>query len=155
MRFTFDLRRMDMVKINDYFEFPDRIDMSEFVEDAGTYSLHSVIVHKGDVHSGHYFAYIRPGGTDQWVRFEDDKVENVSQAIAVNDNFGGADKTTRNYLAPSKFESREKPYSAYILFYVKDSEKDELLRIPDPEKVNPWLVKRFNRKRRGIITYGR
>lgn len=36
------------------------------------YRLHSVLVHSGGVHSGHYYAFIRPDGR-QWLKFDDDK----------------------------------------------------------------------------------
>ncbi|KAG5184413.1 hypothetical protein JKP88DRAFT_139128, partial [Tribonema minus] len=41
------------------------------------YVLHSVLVHNGDVSSGHYFAYIRPSGDatgGQWAKFDDETV---------------------------------------------------------------------------------
>lgn len=41
------------------------------------YILHSILVHSGDVHGGHYFAYIRPNGTD-WCKFNDDIVTQAS-----------------------------------------------------------------------------
>jgi hypothetical protein len=34
------------------------------------YRLHSVLVHSGGVHGGHYYAYIRPDGK-QWLKFDD------------------------------------------------------------------------------------
>ncbi len=37
------------------------------------YRLHSVLVHSGGVHGGHYYAFIRPDGR-QWLKFDDDKV---------------------------------------------------------------------------------
>ena len=37
------------------------------------YKLHSVLVHSGGVHGGHYYAYIRPA-TKQWLKFDDEKV---------------------------------------------------------------------------------
>lgn len=44
------------------------------------YILHSVLVHSGDVHGGHYFAYIRPDGRregGQWCKFNDEIVTQV------------------------------------------------------------------------------
>lgn len=37
------------------------------------YKLHSVLVHSGGVHGGHYYAYIRPDGK-QWLKFDDTAV---------------------------------------------------------------------------------
>jgi hypothetical protein len=37
------------------------------------YKLHSVLVHSGGVHGGHYYAYIRPDGKT-WLKFDDTNV---------------------------------------------------------------------------------
>jgi hypothetical protein len=37
------------------------------------YKLHSVLVHSGGVHGGHYYAYVRPDGK-QWLKFDDTAV---------------------------------------------------------------------------------
>jgi hypothetical protein len=37
------------------------------------YRLHSVLVHSGGVHGGHYYAYIRPDGK-KWLKFDDTSV---------------------------------------------------------------------------------
>ncbi|CAD6270085.1 unnamed protein product [Miscanthus lutarioriparius] len=38
------------------------------------YTLHSVLVHSGGVHGGHYYAFIRPTLSDQWYKFDDERV---------------------------------------------------------------------------------
>lgn len=72
-----------MLQINDRYEFPDQLDLD--VENGkflspnadrsvrNLYKLHSVLVHSGGVHGGHYYAYIRPSAR-QWLRFDDEKV---------------------------------------------------------------------------------
>ena len=72
-----------LVQINDRYEFPDELDLD--VEDGkflapdadrnvrNLYKLHSVLVHSGGVHGGHYYAYIRPA-TQQWLKFDHEKV---------------------------------------------------------------------------------
>ena len=37
------------------------------------YRLHSVLVHSGGTHGGHYYAYSRPDGVN-WLKFEDEQV---------------------------------------------------------------------------------
>jgi ubiquitin C-terminal hydrolase len=47
------------------------------------YSLHSVLVHRGDVHGGHYYAYIRPSAdvaNGQWAKFDDESVTLVDSS---------------------------------------------------------------------------
>ena len=71
------------LQINDRYEFPDELDLDVgdhklLHKDAdksvpNKYKLHSVLVHSGGVHGGHYYAYIRPDGK-QWLKFDDDKV---------------------------------------------------------------------------------
>jgi ubiquitin carboxyl-terminal hydrolase 7 len=75
-RFEYDFMRDTMVKINDRYEFPlqldlDREDGKYLSPDADRsvrnhYTLHSVLVHSGGVHGGHYYAFIRPTLSDQW-----------------------------------------------------------------------------------------
>lgn len=76
-----------LMQINDRYEFPDQLDLD--VEDGkflspdadrnvrNLYKLHSVLVHSGGVHGGHYFAYIRPSGK-QWLRYDDERVSQPS-----------------------------------------------------------------------------
>ncbi len=63
-RFEYDPMRDANLKINDRLEFYERIDLSEYMEEKPEkpmhYLLHSVLVHSGDVHGGHYFGFIRP-----------------------------------------------------------------------------------------------
>lgn len=73
---------MVLLQINDRYEFPDVLDLD--VEDGkylspgadrsvrNLYRLHSVLVHSGGVHGGHYYAYIRP--STKWLKFDDEKV---------------------------------------------------------------------------------
>lgn len=73
-----------MLQINDRYEFPDELDLD--VEDGkflspdadrsvrNLYKLHSVLVHSGGVHGGHYYAYIRPASSGKWLKFDDEKV---------------------------------------------------------------------------------
>ena len=49
------------------FEFPERLDLNEFLQkvdpsDPAKYILHAVLVHSGDNHGGHYVVYINPKG---------------------------------------------------------------------------------------------
>ncbi|GAB0492871.1 hypothetical protein MMPV_004141 [Pyropia vietnamensis] len=98
-RFDYDFSREPpvQVKINDYFEYGDEIDLSSFVKGAdGTpgdgddvFVLHTVLVHIGDVDTGHYCAFIRPNGPGgAWLKFDDETVTCVSAADALDANYG-------------------------------------------------------------------
>ncbi|CAE7717255.1 UBP12 [Symbiodinium sp. CCMP2592] len=150
-RFHFDMERMDMVKLNSRFEFPRRLDLSQFAPGAGHYLLHSVVVHSGDVNSGHYYAYIRPNLDERWVKFDDDNVTPCSDFAAVEDNFGGSDPNAFNYFdrSPSELKSLQWPsrpriHNAYILVYIREDCAEDVLRIPDPMQVNSRMVERCN-----------
>ena len=41
------------------------------------YALHSVLVHSGGVHGGHYYAFIRPDGK-RWLKFDDERVRAIA-----------------------------------------------------------------------------
>ena len=151
-RFHFDMERMDMVKLNSRFEFPRRLDMSQFAPHAGHYLLHSVVVHSGDVNSGHYYAYIRPNFEENlWVKFDDDNVTPCSDYAAVEDNFGGCDLHTCNYFDRSPAElrhfqwpTRPRIHNAYMLVYIREDCAADVLKVPDPVEVNKRMVDRCN-----------
>ncbi|KAG6954852.1 hypothetical protein JG688_00012159 [Phytophthora aleatoria] len=104
-RFEYDAMRDGMVKVHDRFEFPKTLVLDEFISDDKLkaeessnpspryiYHLHSVLVHSGDVHGGHYYVFIRPGkhiatSTD-WFRFDDDQITRVDEQVAIEGNFG-------------------------------------------------------------------
>lgn len=75
------MERDESVKVNDRFEFPEHVDLSDFVvgsDEEGSswkYTLHAVLVQGGNVHGGHYVAYIHPTcDRSDWYRFDDDRV---------------------------------------------------------------------------------
>ncbi|CAN0460917.1 unnamed protein product, partial [Discosporangium mesarthrocarpum] len=84
-RFEFDMTTGSMIKVNDRFAFPREMDIDQYLDEEAErypdrpnrYVLHSVLVHSGDVHGGHYYAYIRPSGTvggGQWCCYNDEHV---------------------------------------------------------------------------------
>jgi ubiquitin carboxyl-terminal hydrolase 7 len=75
-RFEFNSRSFNMVKINDRFEFDEVLDLDDLLEfddskDPGIrniYHLHSIVMHRGSVNCGHYYAYIRNSThKEQWL----------------------------------------------------------------------------------------
>ena len=143
MRFQFDFETLEMAKIFAKFEFPDRLQLQ------GTdYRLFSVLVHSGNVHGGHYYAFIRPyeadssgAPTEQWFRFDDSVVEPVDAWSAVANNFGGpvVDRCLNYLHRDAKRDDADKPYSAYMLMYVSDSRWAEILTPVRLDDVNPNL----------------
>ncbi|OLP80383.1 Ubiquitin carboxyl-terminal hydrolase 12 [Symbiodinium microadriaticum] len=152
-RFHFDLEKMDMVKLNSRFEFPHKLDLSPFMPDAGRYNLFAVVVHNGDVNSGHYYAHIQPDPERGWFKFDDEMVTPCSEFAAVEDNYGGSDLGVWNYFDHGPHEPRgmaphSKPriHNAYLLMYIREDLSKHILTPPDPKVVSPKLVDRIDRE---------
>ncbi len=89
MRMRLQLECCSSLQINDRYEFPDELDLD--VDDGkflapeadrsvrNKYKLHSVLVHSGGVHGGHYYAYIRSNA--KWLKFDDEKVQSCQNAL--------------------------------------------------------------------------
>ena len=53
------------------------------------YHLHSILIHRGTLDYGHYYAYIRPNLDERWFEFNDTKVHEVSKNFAMRQGYGG------------------------------------------------------------------
>jgi len=82
-RFEYDFDYNRMMKLNTRYEYYDELDLSKYVhvpeggEGGGVsyrYVLHSVLIHGGDVHAGHYYAYIKPTSQEAWFKYDDEEV---------------------------------------------------------------------------------
>ncbi|EAX87286.1 Clan CA, family C19, ubiquitin hydrolase-like cysteine peptidase [Trichomonas vaginalis G3] len=118
-RFEYNPMGNGMIKVNDRFEFPDELDMKEFMdpesEDKDTvYDLFGVLIHIGFANAGHYEAMMKIEGN--WYLFNDDEVTKVPEST-VRTTFGG-----------------ENTYgSAYFVTYVRRSQKDLMTAVLDSE----------------------
>lgn len=138
MRFQYDPETDTNIKINDRYEFPERLDLAEFLKEPQKerpvcYTLHAVLVHSGDNYGGHYVVYLSPSGGDKWLKFDDDVVSTCSQKDAVENNFGGNDDNIviRNCT------------NAYMLVYIKDSCIGDVLQEVTDADISENLMKRF------------
>jgi len=140
-RFEYNPRKDSMDKINDFFQFYDEINLSpykarninqdnEAMENSReeSYSLHSIVVHKGNINNGHYFAYIKPYIDGGWYLFNDEIVREADYDEVFTCNFGGPssifkhkDRGIINRL--NRFEG-----NAYILVYIKNSMRNSILK---------------------------
>lgn len=140
-RFEYDFQRDVMVKINERYEFPleldlDRVGRKYLTQGAdpsvrNLYLLHSVLVHSGGVHGGHYYAYIRPTLGDDWYKFDDERVTKEDAKKATEDQFGGEDESpplhpTLNHNNPPSYKLT-KHSNAYMLVYIRASDKDRIM----------------------------
>lgn len=132
-RFEFNLRAQSRNKINDYFAFPNRIDMRPYTIEhlsnspGGStedwYELVGVLVHAGTAESGHYYSFIRERPSsrpdESWFEFNDDVVSPWNPSNLEACCFGGPDCTWD--AGGSRYD---KNYGAYMLFYERASTLD-------------------------------
>ena len=137
-RFEYDINRDAMMKVNDYYEFPETFDASPYLSESADrsepyiYKLHGVLVHSGDLHAGHYYAFLKPTKNGPFYRFEDDRVTRSTMKEVLHDNFGGEYSNLPNGSAGvqnafSRTVSTKRSMNAYMLVYLRESRLDEVL----------------------------
>ncbi|CAJ0914081.1 unnamed protein product, partial [Mesorhabditis belari] len=145
MRFQYDAAIDANVKINDRLEFPERLNLNDFVDNRSedndfTYVLHAVLVHSGDFHGGHYVVFINTKLNQPhscWCKFDDDVVSRSSFKDAVTANYGGEDLET-----PGRIYT-----NAYMLVYIRQSCLDEVLSTINDNDIPIHLRQRFEAER--------
>ncbi|XP_059628517.1 ubiquitin C-terminal hydrolase 12-like isoform X1 [Cornus florida] len=191
-RFEYDFMRDAMVKINDRYEFPLQLDLDRengkyLSPDAdrsvrNLYTLHSVLVHSGGVHGGHYYAYIRPTLSDQWFKFDDERVTKEDIKRALEEQYGGEEEVTIFNIYFLKFPALCNPnptslilmsflfnfyiqqlpqtnpgfnnspfkftkYSnAYMLVYIRESDKEKIICNVDEKDIAEHLRTRLKKE---------
>lgn len=129
-RFDFNLRTQARSKINDYFAFPERLNMQPYTiehlsnsPEGSTedwFELVGVLIHAGTAESGHYYSFIQERPTsrkdESWFEFNDDLVSPWDPSKMEAACFGGTETSWDNGGA-----TYEKNYCAYMLFYERSS----------------------------------
>jgi len=142
LRFQYDPITDTNVKINDRFEFPEHLDLDEYLTDneptPAIYTLHAVLVHSGDNHGGHYVVFINPKGDGKWCKFDDDVVSRCTKQEAIDQNFGGNDDDI----------GVKHCTNAYMLVYIRDSELQKVLQNVDESDIPEQLVERLQEENR-------
>ncbi|XP_039253569.2 ubiquitin carboxyl-terminal hydrolase 7-like [Styela clava] len=143
LRFHYDPITDMNIKINDRYEFFEKLELDEFLEvpdsaDKATYILHAVLVHSGDNHGGHYVAYLNPVGDGKWCKFDDDVVSRCTKKEAFHGSFGGRDEES--------FIGRHST-NAYMLVYIRENKLSEVLCPISDKDVPENLVNRLSDER--------
>ncbi|KAL3828639.1 hypothetical protein ACJIZ3_017441 [Penstemon smallii] len=157
-RFEYDFVRDIMVKINDRYEFPLQLDLDidngKYLSPEADrrvrnlYTLHSVLVHSGGVHGGHYYAFIRPTLSSQWYKFDDERVTKEDMNKALEELYGGEEE----HLMQTNLGINNTPFkftkhsNAYMLVYVRESDKDKIMCKVDEKDVAEHLMERLKRE---------
>ncbi|XP_010557963.1 PREDICTED: ubiquitin carboxyl-terminal hydrolase 12-like [Tarenaya hassleriana] len=156
-RFEYDFMRDTMVKINDRYEFPLQLDLDrenrKYLSPEADrsvrnlYTLHSVLVHSGGVHGGHYYAFIRPTLSDQWYKFDDERVTKEDMKRALEEQYGGEEELPQTNPGfnnpPFKFT---KYSNAYMLVYIRESDKDKIICNVDEKDIAEHLRVRLKKE---------
>ncbi|KAK3422116.1 hypothetical protein EUGRSUZ_G02663 [Eucalyptus grandis] len=156
-RFEYDFMRDTMVKINDRYEFPLQLDLDrengKYLSPEADrsvrnlYTLHSVLVHSGGVHGGHYYAYIRPTLSDQWFKFDDERVTKEDIKRALEEQYGGEEELPQTNpgfnSSPFKFT---KYSNAYMLVYIRESDKEKIVCSVDEKDIAEHLRIRLKKE---------
>ena len=136
-RFDYDYRTMTKFKLNNYFEFPFELNMSEFLINKNEsqekidnknslYELTGITIHFGVSDYGHYYDLIK-AVNNKWYKFNDTNITEFDESEIPKEAFG--DKENENNDLESeitdKAEIKEKDNkNAYILIYTKKNFKD-------------------------------
>lgn len=139
-----------MQKINDRFEFPLNLDLSRYMEKEGnyTYTLFSILVHTGDGEKGHYFAFIRPDFSN-WIRFDDEKVDKVTQEYAFLSSFGGDYREFERNGSEIRVNMRKNEMSAYMLIYIQTNQAQNIVqKLISDRDISPSIHTRFGEELR-------
>eukprot|EP01133_Synstelium_polycarpum_P016790 gene16790-19968_t len=100
-RFEYDPVRDSNVKVNDKYTFPEVLDLSPYLdEEADTtipsiYHLQGVLIHSGDLHNGHYYAFLKPKKDGEWLKFDDEDVTKCTFAQVSEESYGVEVEGTR------------------------------------------------------------
>ncbi|RZC90859.1 hypothetical protein C5167_028693 [Papaver somniferum] len=160
-RFEYDFMRDTVVKINDWYEIPlqldlDREDGKYLSPEAGRrvrnlYILHGVSVHSGEVHSGHYYAFIRPTLSEQWFKFDDERVTEEDFKRALEEQYGG-EQEEEEESPQTNLGFNNKPFkftkcsNAYMLVYILESDRDKIFCNVDEKDIAEHLRIRLKKE---------
>ncbi|GLU19083.1 hypothetical protein SLE2022_353500 [Rubroshorea leprosula] len=156
-RFEYDFMRDTMVKINDRYEFPLQLDLDrengKYLSPEADrsvrnlYTLHSVLVHSGGVHGGHYYAFIRPTLSDQWYKFDDERVTKEDMKRALEEQYGGEEELPQTNPGFNNTPFKFTKYSnAYMLVYIRESDKDKIICNVDEKDIAEHLRERLKKE---------
>ncbi|CAK7325156.1 unnamed protein product [Dovyalis caffra] len=145
------------LQINDRYEFPLQLDLDRdngkyLSPDAdrsvrNLYTLHSVLVHSGGVHGGHYYAYIRPTLSDQWFKFDDERVTKEDIKRALEEQYGGEEELPQTNPGFNNSPFKFTKYSnAYMLVYIRESDKEKIICNVDEKDIAEHLRIRLKKE---------
>ena len=135
-RFDYDFKNMTKFKLNNYFEFPFELNMSEFLINKNEasdktdnknsiYELTGITIHYGVSDYGHYYDLIK-AVNNKWYKFNDTNITEFNENDIPKEAFGDRENENNDIEEENadKAEIKEKDNkNAYILIYTKKSFK--------------------------------
>ena len=160
-RLSFCMETLSAVTVENEWSFPNELNISRFcrgnpddaddvsVANAGgpeqdanypsfDYVLHSVVVHVGSAHAGHYYCYQKMDG--EWLRFNDTVVSTVSQATVFEEAFSTPSSYT-DYWGTQQV--RPASHRATLLTYIRKSDYDRVVFSMDDTALPGFLVEKM------------
>ncbi|KAJ5182979.1 Ubiquitin carboxyl-terminal hydrolase 21 [Penicillium capsulatum] len=136
-RFEYDLNLLTMMKVNDRHVFPMEFDASPYLSENADksepwiYELHGVLVHSGGLDAGHYYAFLKPTKDGHWYRFDDDRVNRVTEKEVLEENYGGEYELANGAAGVrqpyTRTLSTKRSMNAYMLVYIRKTRSDDVL----------------------------
>ncbi|XP_071706732.1 ubiquitin C-terminal hydrolase 12-like [Rutidosis leptorrhynchoides] len=161
-RFEYDFMRDTMVKINDRYEFPLQLDLDrhdgKYLSPQADrsvrnlYTLHSVLVHSGGVHGGHYYGVNSIIFTDVfhhsfWFKFDDERVTKEDIKRALDEQYGGEEELPQANPGFNNSPFKFTKYSnAYMLVYIRESDKEKIICNVDEKDIAEHLRVRLKKE---------
>ncbi|AQK39697.1 Ubiquitin carboxyl-terminal hydrolase 13 [Zea mays] len=107
----------------------------------------SVLVHSGGVHGGHYYAFIRPTLSDQWYKFDDERVTKEDTKKALEEQYGGEEELPQINPGFNNTPFKFTKYSnAYMLVYIRESDKEKIMCNVDEKDIAEHLRIRLKKE---------
>eukprot|EP01124_Arcella_intermedia_P033442 TRINITY_DN8023_c0_g3_i1.p1 TRINITY_DN8023_c0_g3~~TRINITY_DN8023_c0_g3_i1.p1 ORF type:complete len:1561 (-),score=330.00 TRINITY_DN8023_c0_g3_i1:24-4004(-) len=145
-RFEFDFDLMRRAKVNQYCEFPTKLNLEPYTVEGLArkekaeptepkyplshydYDLTGILVHNGTTESGHYYSFIKDSQSNQWFQFNDTQITPFDANDIPDQCFGGVEtqrvgRTTRTV---------QKTYNAYLLIYERSCPEKPVVENPIP-----------------------
>ena len=142
-RFDYNYTTMTKFKLNNYFEFPFELDISEFIINNNknndiensessnrnnVYELTGITIHYGISDFGHYYDLIK-AANNKWYKFNDTQISEINESDIPREAFGDRknefEKERESMDTKSNFREDDKG-NAYILIYSKKNFKNSI-----------------------------
>ena len=89
--------------------------------------------------AGHYYAFIKPSLEDKWFEFNDSRVTPIVKQTALSIGSGGFESIFE--IKDNKLceKQRLNNTSAYMLLYIRDEDREDIMKEIYPKDIPPHL----------------